>query len=124
MSDCGVCIGGGDYDGTPEFSHISTPKARKDHKCLECRRAIRRGSQYERTSGKFDGNIYSDAVCLECAEIRDAFYCGEGAYIVGDLWEQMGECFPALTTGCFDRLTTPAAKAFLRDRWLKWKGLA
>ena len=29
MSDCGVCIGGGDYDGTPEFCSVEYPKARK-----------------------------------------------------------------------------------------------
>ena len=41
------------------------------------------------------------------------------------LWEDMRElAFPSLTTAsnCFTELS-PAAKAFVLDRWRKWKGL-
>jgi hypothetical protein len=34
---CDVCIGGGDADGYPEFFEEAWPKARKDHRCCECR---------------------------------------------------------------------------------------
>jgi hypothetical protein len=124
MSDCGVCIGGGDWDGPNEFENVGRPKARKPHKCSECHRIIQPGEKYERFSGKFDGSLFCLKTCLQCAEIRDAFNCDGGA-IVDGLWSEMEDLvFPAMTTGCLDRLETPEAKAFLLDKWRAWKGLA
>lgn len=122
MSDCGVCIGGGDYDGSPEFQSTAWPKARKPHKCMECGRVIAIGEQYERFAGKFDGALFSQKTCSECAEIRDAFNCDGGALCDG-LWADMESAvFPVMTTGCLDRLQTPEAKRFLAARWRKWRG--
>ena len=124
MPDCGVCIGGGDYDGMNEFENVEHPKARKPHKCRECRRIIQRGEVYERFTGKFDGDLFCVKTCLQCAEIRDAFNCDGGAIIDG-LWSEMEDyVFPQMTTGCLDRLATPEAKAYLLGQWRKWKGLA
>lgn len=121
MSGCNFSVGGdADYDDSPEFQSVSTPKARKQYRCVECGAEIRKGTRYERTSGKFDGDIYTVKTCLVCAEIADAF--SEGI-VAGELWAEIRECFPALTTGCFSKLETPEAKAFLRERWMKWKGL-
>jgi hypothetical protein len=125
MSDCGACIGGGDYDGTPEFWNVTNKKAHKAHRCGECQREIPSGSIYESVAGKYDGDFYTAKTCSVCAEIRDAFACDEGAGpAYGQLWYDMTQAFPAITTGCFERLTTPEAKAYLRERWLKWKGIA
>lgn len=121
MSDCGVCIGGVDFDGYPEFHDVTKPKARKQHRCEECGRTIAVGQVYERCSGKFDGDFYSTKTCLPCAEIAEAFYC-EGR-ITGNLWDDMEDVMDQLTTSCFDKLTTPEAKAYLRERWMQWKGL-
>lgn len=126
MSDCSACIGldFSDCDGHAEFSNTETPKARKPHKCGECERLIAVGEIYERTSGKFDGEIYTDKTCLECADIRDGFTC-EARPMPGQLWDEMRDyVFPYLNESCYDKLTTVAAKKFLRDRWMKWKGLA
>lgn len=122
-----VCIGGDffDCDGSFEFSRITNPKARKPHFCGECRRRIEKGQQYERFIGKFDGGITSQATCLECAEIRSAFSCGEVPPGFGDLWQQMRDyAFPDLTTAseCFQKLS-PSAKAFVLEKWRAWKGL-
>jgi hypothetical protein len=124
MTDCGVCIGGGDYDGTPEFCNVEYPKARKVHRCTECRMDIPKGVQYQRVSGKCDGDIFTEKTCCPCAEIRDAFTCDGVPPEYGKLWEEMESSFPTLTTGCLESLETPEAKRFLLDRWRKWKGLA
>lgn len=125
MSDCGVCIGGGDYDDYPEFHDVTWPKARKAHRCGECRRDIPKGTQYERVSGKFDGVMYCEKTCGVCAEIRSAFTCDEGAGpAFGNLWSDLTDCFRDLSTTCFDRLESVDAKKYLRERWMTWKGLA
>ncbi len=51
--------------------------------------------------------------------------CGDYVPANRTLWEDMRElAFPSLTTAsnCFTELS-PAAKAFVLDRWRKWKGL-
>lgn len=125
MSGCDVCIGGGDYDGVLEFQEVSHPKARKDHKCEECRAVIPVGQKYQKIVGKVDGDFTETKTCLMCAEIREVFACGE-ITVLGELWEDFrnAEVFERLTTAseCFTKLSPPA-KSFLLDRWRKWKGL-
>ena len=129
MSDCGVCIGGYSCDGYPEFCEIRRPKARKEHQCEDCNQIIAVGRQYQRTSGKFDGEFFDFCTCLICVEIRDAFTCSEYDYQAqsppGELWSDIEEqMFPTITTACYDELHTPEAKSYLRKRWMTWKGLA
>ena len=124
---CEVCIGNSDYDfdGTPEFYSTTEPKARKEHKCGECAGVITRGTRYNRFSGKYDGVIFTEKKCLMCAEVAAVFSCGETHPEPGNLWDTMEElAFPRLTTAseCFQELS-PEAKAFVLDRWRKWKGL-
>lgn len=123
---CDVCIGGDyDYDGANEFEHVETPKARRPHQCIECRKVIAKGEKYERFSWKFDSQVGTTKTCLLCAEIRNAFSCGEDL-LASELWELMEElAFPRLTTAseCFRDLSA-AAKAVVMERWRKWKGLA
>lgn len=124
MSDCNVCIGGGDYDGSPEFHDVTYPKSRKEHKCIECHRVIAKGSAYERSSGKFDGVFFSDCACMDCVNIRNGLACGESvAY--GNLWQEIADCevFQRFTTGCLDKIETASAKSYFLERWRKWKGL-
>lgn len=128
MSDCGVCIGGYDADGMPEFHEVRWPKARKDHRCEDCNEVIPKGIVYQRYSGKFDGEFYDIITCSICSEIRSAFTCSEYDQTgppPGELWADIAEMmFPRLTTACFEKLETPQAKEFLRTRWMRWKGLA
>lgn len=124
MSDCDVCIGGYE-DGISELFSESRPKARKLHRCSECDKAINRGDQYQRTSGKSDGEFWTFITCLLCAEIRKVFSCNEGELLGGMLWEQMRDyAFPTLKTSspCFRELS-PDAKAEVIRRWQIWKGL-
>ena len=128
MSDCGVCIGGYDTDGMSEFYNVKWPKARKEHHCEDCGKVIAVGETYKRESGKFDGELYDIITCAICSEIRSAFTCSEYDQTgppTGELWNDIKEqMFPTLTTACFEKLETPAAKAELRRRWMQWKGLA
>lgn len=123
MSDCGACIGGSYCDGMAEFYNTTTPKAAKKHHCGECGKVIEIGENYQKVSYKFDGYLQSEKTCSICAEIRDGFTCGiPPAH--GELWNEIIEyVFPQLTTGCYDKLKKPEAKAELQRRWLKWKGL-
>jgi len=119
MSDCGVCIGG-EPEGYCEFFHVEVRKARKPHKCCECGKQILPGEKYEHVRGKHDGEMRTADTCLICREIAEAFYC-DGRMFGGELWDAMEYGFEAMTTGCFNRLTTAAAKAELQRRWNGWK---
>lgn len=122
MSDCDVCIGGGDYGRAEDFYRVANPAARKPHKCLECGRQIGKGEVYQRVTGKWDGEISTFITCRQCAEIRNVFSCGEGETF-GNCWESMEEIvFGELHTAnaCFQKLSAES-KAFLLDRWRKWK---
>lgn len=124
MSDCGVCLYAGESDGNGEFFNRKDVKARKTHVCHECGLVIQVGQKYEYAAWKYDGEFGDAKTCLICAEIGDAFYCDGRPYGMGDLWNQMREVMGELNSSCFDRLTTPAAKAELQRRWTKWKGLS
>lgn len=119
MSDCGVCIGG--FDGYSEFFSEEVRRARKTYKCSECDREIVPGQKYVVLSGKCEGDLWRERCCEVCNEISKAFSCDGRS--VGNLWEEMDYVMDELTTTCFDRLTTPEAKAYLRQRWMEHKEL-
>ena len=121
MSECGVCIGS-DCDGMIEMFESNVVKSRKQHTCLECRREIHKGAQYERSSGLWEGKFETYHVCLDCANIRDGFNCEGSSKTFGELWQQMHDYgFPAMTTGCLAQVETASAKMYLMERWHKWK---
>lgn len=111
---------------TPEseypFFESRTVKARKEQQCCECGRVIPKGTQYEYAAGKYEGDFFTAKSCLFCDAVRGAFACGSVAY--GDLWSEMQEyAFPAMTTGCLQKLT-PEFRGELILKWQQWKGLA
>lgn len=117
MSDCGVCIGGGDYD-MPAFCSESYLKARKPHKCCECYREIPKGAEYERVTGKWD-RVSTYKTCMDCVNIRRGLSCGSWCYTM--LWEDIREIFSSVNISCLDKIKTPSAKAYFLDQWHKWK---
>lgn len=122
VGDCGVCIGGGDYDEPCDFWVQKMIKARKPHICSECTRIIQPSEVYERVSYKYDGDVCAVIICGFCSEIGCALSC-EGR-MLGCLWEDVREqVFPEMTTGCLAKLKTAAAKRFLLDKWNEWKFL-
>lgn len=54
----------------PECFVVRTPKARKQHKCCECRGRIQLGETYERASGIWDGEPMRFKTCCDCAALR------------------------------------------------------
>lgn len=119
--DCGICISGSDENlASPFMEQWRT--ARKPNRCDECKRPILIGHRYEFAAGCWDGDWSAYKTCEQCVEIRKAFAC-DGSWTYTTLWEDLENGFPTLTTGCFEQLTTTAAKALLRERWAAWKGL-
>ncbi len=127
MSDCNVCIVGGEPDGYCQvFERTTIKKSRKTFKCCECGREIPIGSSYESTFTVFEGDAERWKACSDCVDIRDTFHCdGETQPIIGHLWESIAESdfFRQLTTGCIAKLKTVEAKKYLQERWMQWKGL-
>lgn len=123
MSECGVCIGY-EPDASSEFYNSRICRAKKSHKCGECRREIISGQEYEYASGKFDNDFFTFKTCADCTSIRDAFNCSQSV-MHGELWQEMGDYgFQQMTTGCLNKVETASAKAYLVERWRKWKGLS
>ena len=118
--DCGVCNYVDDDHPPAVLLSDKIVRARAVHVCCECRREIQKGDRFESVAGKWDGEFYVFKTCLVCVEIRGAFSC-DGTYVYEALWESLTECFPDLTTGCFEKLETAAAKAYLKSRWWEWK---
>ena len=44
-------------------------KARKDHKCCECRGVIKKGERYQHASGVFDRRGFSAKTCMDCKHL-------------------------------------------------------
>jgi hypothetical protein len=66
MSEC-FCR---DYD-VPAFYVVALRKARKQHKCYECRNVIDVGETYELASGSWDGYPpQSYKTCARCLDLR------------------------------------------------------
>lgn len=64
-------------EGEPaEFCDIRKFKAKKVHKCNECRGNIEIGSVYERMVGKWEGNFETFKTCEHCLSIVKVFFCG------------------------------------------------
>lgn len=123
MADCSVCVDMS-CDETFDSFEKETVAATEPQQCYECRAAIEVGTKYCRIAFEDDGKTGYFHVCAPCAEIADVFVCG--SWVVGILWECMEEqAFPELTTAteCFAKLS-PSGKAFLLNRWRKWKGFA
>jgi len=113
MSGCGCVYV--DYDNGPEFMCESIHKARKLHRCGECRRDIRPGELYEHVVGKWDGDFAAVKTCADCQSIRKAFFCGAWTY--GDIMEDLQESLryeDDLGLCCLDGLT-PAARETVMD---------
>jgi hypothetical protein len=124
MTDCGVCIGGGDYDGSYEFYSDRVVRARKLHKCYECGRQISIGSQYQRYSGKWEGQMDSFTTCLDCMNIREGLSRDGRWPPFGQLWDEIHQVFgEVVSTACLAKIPTSAAKAYFLERWRKWKGI-
>lgn len=109
--ECGCSIEV-DYDGGdgPEFFQEADHKARKQHKCCECKRTIEPDEVYRKESGRWNGGFESYKTCLDCLSMRQAFFCG---FYYEQVWQMFrDEMFE--TGGDFNQTAmaklTPAAR--------------
>lgn len=56
----------------PEFFIDKWVKARKAHRCGECRRTIKAADTYYRVTGKWDGEVNSFVQCGRCFNVKKA----------------------------------------------------
>ena len=87
-----ICCPLSEGDGPSAFSS-KTRRARKAHKCCECRGTIAAGEEYLYISGVWDGSPASFKTCSTCVEIRGHFACGAARGILGELWNELRENF-------------------------------
>ena len=109
-------------DGPSLYSALMR-RARKQHKCCECRELIVAGDQYEDVSGCWDGDFNTHKTCLLCVEIRAAF--SDGQWVFGYIWQDLRDhFFPKMVAGgpCLEKLSA-AAKEKMFAQWRKWKGI-
>jgi hypothetical protein len=116
IEDCGVCLDPGDHDA-PEMYCEKIVKARKPHDCCECEIKIESGSEYQRTTGRWDGRFDVFCTCLDCVNIRDAFRCG-GNFFFGQLWDSLHEFRNDVNFDCVAKIKTVSAKQRYMD-WLR-----
>lgn len=122
MSDCGCVYTS--YDGDcASVSSTEKPKARKPHKCCECRETIPVGAVHEKTTGRWDDEWLTYRTCLACVEIRQLLYCDGGNYTA--LWEDVREYFHGggNPMGCINKLDSTAAKTKLAAEYQDYLGL-
>lgn len=89
-----ACPYDGDYE-TPDFYNERwVKKARKEHKCTECFRTIKKGDSYQYGCGAICGDIYEAHICKICYAIAEDFFphCGRAlGHLWDDLWNQFSE---------------------------------
>ncbi len=61
-----------DEGPTPKFYHLTMRKARKVHKCYECRSEIKPNELYEDVRGCWEDRPLTIKTCSDCIEIREA----------------------------------------------------
>lgn len=87
--ECG-CSTYCNYDGPEAFS-INYPRARKKHRCCECREIIPAGVEYERVWGIWWGNMDTFKTCMICVEIRrDYGGCAAYGHLREEIWNCLG----------------------------------
>lgn len=54
----------------PTVCNQTTPIAKKEHKCFECRGVIEPGEKYHRTWGVWNGEVSKFKTCDDCETLR------------------------------------------------------
>jgi hypothetical protein len=115
----------GSYEGDSGDNHFwkRMQVTKTAHECCECGKNIPGGEEHEHATWyDFDARKTIHAfTCSVCAEIAWAF---TDSRLYHNLWDAMYDEFENLTTGCFQKLKTVAAKKELQQRWIYWKGLS
>lgn len=115
MEDCSCVYFDDDGYGPSCFSH-RVRKARKEHRCCECRRIIVKGERYHYESGIWDGSADDFKTCFDCYEVRSEMFCDGFEY--GNMWgmlrEHLSETDGHISSSCIAGLP-PRARAMICD---------
>ena len=100
----------------------SRPRARKDHRCGECRKTIARGEVYLREVNIHDGRVITDKTCQDCASIRNEFFKDGYWYsqVIELLSEHVRESYGDISENCLVALTPRAREkicGMIEDYW-------
>lgn len=79
-----------DPDDCPRVFQSKVIRARKSHRCCECKEVIPVGDTYEYASGIWEDGPNSFHTCMPCKRIRDD-RCGTD-FIFGNLYHALAEC--------------------------------
>lgn len=79
-----------DYD-YPSVYVVKEPKARKQHKCDECRSIINIGEKYRNHFGVWEGRASTFKACQFCMIPQDWLKKECGTYMLGGLHEELEE---------------------------------
>ena len=89
-------------------------KARKIHKCCECKREIQIGEDYKYYKGIWDDSFCTFKTCLDCETVKKVFFCDGWKFMQlwEDVWEHVceldgkidSECILALSENARDKL--------------------
>jgi len=113
MSDPCACIIDLDYDESPASVHdVRIVKARKIHKCCECRDTINVGEKYEYVFGKWDGEIGVFKTCLSCVSVRNNMFCS--GFVYEELWSAMQEYILETTDEKYDQDWTWLCESYFK----------
>jgi len=79
-----------------EFLDTRKVTARKEHECECCGKTIVKGEIYERETGKFDGEFFTRAWCVDCDRIITWWCanCADDEYLdYAGVWDDLGSEF-------------------------------
>lgn len=87
-----MCMFDSDGDGTVTMIHDgSYRKARKAHKCAECRRVIEAGESYHVEAFTFEGDFSWHKTCAHCMVARGWLQGECGGWLYGGVIEDLRE---------------------------------
>ena len=100
------------------------PRARKRHRCAECKRDIFIGERYARISGEVDGSAWSERICLRCDRAYQRAFLRFGGWD-----EDVGPCLGELASWMWEErhrgptcLTKPIEAVRLRRARVRVSG--
>lgn len=106
-----------DYaDGYSTLLQRTYRTARKDHRCGECHRVIKKGEEYLYEVLVYDG-IGSYKTCSHCEIVREWLNDNCGGFVWTEIYEDIEEhCYPGMPLGLYK------FAAGMRRKWTSIKG--
>lgn len=111
-----------DSDGPVIVLHSRQQRARKPHRCHECRRTIQPGEVYTDDRIVFDGSAQTVKVCPHCMAVRGYLQQHCGGWLYGGLHEDIaGHYYSSPSNDAGERRTRILALGMDR-RWARASG--